>query len=125
MTLLSKNVMVLGGLIIVMILGFVLTKLGKPYNGFVFNIHKLVALGIIVLTVIHVRKHLVVADAGALMVVMMILMIVCTIALFATGAMLSIGKIDQVLLRNIHLPTSISLLISTVVFVMMLLKKVS
>lgn len=115
--------LVIGGLVIVMIMGLILAKLGRPYNGFVFNIHKLLALATIVWTFIMIRNHLIVAQAGSLMIILLVIMTICVIALFATGAMLSIGKIDQSLLKNIHLPLSLLLSVSTLAFVIMFLKK--
>ena len=38
--------------------GFWVSKLGKPYNGVLFNIHKLVALSGVVLTILKVRASI-------------------------------------------------------------------
>ena len=43
-----------GGLfILTLVFGFWVSRLGKPYNGVLFNVHKLIALGALVVTAIQ------------------------------------------------------------------------
>ena len=80
--------------------GFWLSKVGKPYNGALFNIHKLIALGAVVFAVIQISKTGV--TGPPLLVVAFIAVGLCVVALFASGALMSIGKLDYTLTLTIH-----------------------
>lgn len=82
--------------------GFILSHLGKPYRGLWFNVHKLLALGAVVFMVIRVLKLLKSMDAGSLAIVMLVLAAISIIALFASGTLISLGKMDDVLMLWIH-----------------------
>ncbi len=83
--------------------GFWLSSLGKPYNGIIFNLHKLVALAVVIVTAIQVTKTLkLAADPQALVVILLVLAGACIVALFATGALLSLGKLEYGLMLFIH-----------------------
>lgn len=96
--------MLLPGVLFILVVGvgFWVSWLGKPYNGILFNIHKLGALAALVLSVLsiinfdlpEIHKNLIVGllAAGALGVV----------ALFATGAIMSIQEYQNLLLRRVH-----------------------
>lgn len=102
-------------LISVISTGFILSRLGRPYNQFIFNLHKLIALTAIVFTVIYMRGQHLLSDAGLVTTIAIVIAVLSIAALFVTGALLSIGKIDQTLLNRIHLPTAIALTCSLVV----------
>jgi hypothetical protein len=76
--------------ILTLIFGFWLSKAGKPYNGILFNIHKLIALGTVILTVIRVYNIFKIMNLGILIVVLLVVVGICVIALFASGAFMSI-----------------------------------
>ena len=80
--------------------GFWLSKVGKPYNGALFNVHKLIALGAVVFAVIQISKTGVVGLP--LLLVAFIAVGLCVVALFASGALMSIGKLDYTLTLTIH-----------------------
>ncbi|HVN54917.1 MAG TPA: hypothetical protein VMT46_11355 [Anaerolineaceae bacterium] len=75
---------------------------GKPLNGAIFNLHKLIALAGVVLTVLQVVRGLKGAEVQAPVVGLLVLAAVCVVALFATGALMSIGKVDYSWMRTIH-----------------------
>jgi hypothetical protein len=82
--------------------GFLLSRLGKPYNGLVFNLHKLTALAAVVLGSIQTYNLM---QGSAVQPVLLVLAAVCIleiIALFATGALMSIGKLPHAPLLLIH-----------------------
>ncbi len=87
-------------IILTLVFGFWLSKVGKPYNGALFNIHKLIALGAVVFAVIQISKTGV-ADSP-LLVVAFVVIGLCIVALFASGALMSIGKLDYTLTLTIH-----------------------
>ncbi|PKN93995.1 MAG: hypothetical protein CVU44_06225 [Chloroflexi bacterium HGW-Chloroflexi-6] len=82
--------------------GFWLSHLGKPYNGILFNIHKLVALGAVIVAISQLFKMITVANPISLVVVFLILAAICTLVLFASGALMSAGKLDYTLMLTIH-----------------------
>ena len=87
-------------LALTVVFGFWLSHAGKPYNGLLFNIHKLVALGCVVLAAIQFSKTLH-ASAWQLVVVLAVAAL-CVVALFVSGALMSAGKLDYVLMLSIH-----------------------
>lgn len=82
--------------------GFWLSNAGKPYNGILFNIHKLIALGAVIIAVVQLTQMLKTASASAVIVALLVLAAICVIALFASGALMSAGKLDYGLMLTIH-----------------------
>ena len=92
-----------GGLfILTLVFGFWLSRLGKPYNGILFNVHKLIALGAVVVTAIQMVKLLRGMETQALVIVLLVVAALCVIALFASGALMSAGKLEYNLMLAIH-----------------------
>lgn len=83
-----------------LVFGFWLSHAGKPYNGFLFNVHKLIALGAVVLAGMQFYKMLHAFDG--LLAVLLLLLALCVIALFTSGALMSAGKLDYALMLTIH-----------------------
>ncbi len=82
--------------------GFWLSVLGKPYNGLLFNIHKLVALGAVVFAVIQTYNLLQSANIQFVVIALAAVSVLCIIALFATGALMSIGNLPHAPLLTVH-----------------------
>jgi len=82
--------------------GFWVSHVGKPYNGLLFNVHNLIALGAVIATVIQLTKLLKGADALALIIVSLVVAALCVIALFASGALMRMDKLDYVLMLTVH-----------------------
>jgi hypothetical protein len=80
--------------------GFWLTHAGKPYNGLLFNAHKLIALGCVVFFGIQFSKTIHAPDG--LLIALLAVSALCVIALFASGALMSAGKLDYALMLTIH-----------------------
>lgn len=81
--------------------GFWLSKLGRPYHGVLFNVHKLVALGTIIL--IAVRTYgLWKPEPQPAIIICLILAVFGVIALFVSGAFLSIGNMQYAVVKMIH-----------------------
>jgi predicted CDP-diglyceride synthetase/phosphatidate cytidylyltransferase len=83
-----------------LVFGFWLSHAGKPYNGFLFNVHKLIALGAVVLAGMQFYKMLHTFDG--LLAVLLLLLALCVIALFTSGALMSAGKLNYALMLTIH-----------------------
>ena len=82
--------------------GFWLSRSGKPYNGLVFNIHKLIALAAVVVTAIQTFNALRVIEAQPILIVLLIVIGLCAVALFMTGALMSANKPAHDRLLTIH-----------------------
>jgi hypothetical protein len=85
-----------------LVFGIWLSNAGKPYNGLLFNIHKLIALGAVVVTASQIYKILKDLEPQALIVILIIATGVCIIALFASGAFMSIGNLNYQVMKLIH-----------------------
>jgi hypothetical protein len=81
--------------------GLWLSRLGKSYNGILFNFHKLIALGVVIFTVVQFSKTMNIANSP-LLIVMLIVAGLCVVALFANGALMSLGKLDYDFTLTIH-----------------------
>jgi hypothetical protein len=88
--------------LLTIVFGFWLSKLGKPYHGALFTIHKLLALGAVVAVGVQLFRTLERTDTHAVLIILLALAMVCVIALFASGALMSQDKLDYNLLRTIH-----------------------
>jgi len=88
--------------ILTLIFGFWLSKAGKPYNGILFNIHKLIALGTVILASMRVYNVLKIMDSIVLIIVLLVITAICVIALFASGAFMSIGDQNYRTMKAIH-----------------------
>lgn len=92
-----------GGLLVVTLaFGFWVSNAGKPYNGILFNIHKLAALAAVVLAVIQLVKVMKPIQTPVLVVLLLVAAALCVVALFASGALMSAGKLDHAIMLLIH-----------------------
>jgi hypothetical protein len=80
--------------------GFWLSHVEKPYNGLLFNMHKLIALGSVALAGIQLSKRLYAPDL--LLIALLTVSVLCVIALFVSGALMSAEQSDYTLMRTIH-----------------------
>jgi hypothetical protein len=110
-------------LLLTLIFGFWLSSSGKPYNGILFNIHKLIALGAVIAAGIQLAKVLRGADSLALVITLLVLAGICVIALFATGTLLSIEKMDYRLVLTIHQIATATLVIAVGLVAYLLVRK--
>jgi hypothetical protein len=100
------------GFILTVVFGFWLSKLGKPYNSILFNFHKLIALGTVIVTAMQVHKILNLMDAQFLVVVLFIVAMICVVILFASGAFLSIGNMNYNVMKIVHATVAVLLVIA-------------
>mgnify|MGYP000471753022 CR=1 FL=1 len=102
MTILSRFVIPEGVFILTLAFGFWLSRSGKPYNGLLFNLHKLVALAAVIVAVVQLAGILKGADLPALSIALLALAALGVVSLFVSGALMSAGKLDHALLHTIH-----------------------
>jgi hypothetical protein len=88
--------------VLTLVFGFWLSHSGRPYNGPLFNIHKLAALAAVIVTAVQLSRMLGNADSPSLLIILLVLAALCVVALFASGALMSAGKLDYALMRAIH-----------------------
>ncbi len=102
MNILTRFVTPALALFLTLAFGFWLSKVGKPYNGILFNVHKLVALGTVVVAAIQIYNMLKEMQAPSLLTILLVLLALCVVALFASGAFLSIGNLNYQTMLTIH-----------------------
>ena len=90
-----------GLLLLIIVLGFVLQKSGRPYSDLVMGVHKLIALGLVVILTIFFYQFLKISPQGFLFYALLVLGILSVLALFISGGLLGLGKIE-VLMRLLH-----------------------
>jgi len=110
-------------LLLTLVFGFWLSHSGKPYNGFLFNIHKLIALGTVVILIFQLSKTLKNAGSPAMIIAFLIVAGLCVVALFASGALMSMGKLDFTLTLTIHRIAPAFLVISMALAVYLLVRE--
>ncbi len=82
--------------------GIWLSLTGKPLSGVIFTLHKLIALAAVILTGIQITRSLHGVVTHASLISLLFLAALGVVTLFATGAMMSIGKVNYNLLRTAH-----------------------
>ena len=100
--------------------GFWVSWIGKPYHALLFNIHKLVALGGVILGSIRIFKLDPLAEFPLLVVGLLGVAAVCVITMFATGAVMSIKEEETRLVKTIHQisPFLITVLVGLAVYLL-------
>ena len=100
--------------LLTLVIGFWLSNAGKPYNGILFNIHKLIALGAAILTAVQLFTALKNTDIQVVPILLIVVAVVSVIALFATGALMSMDKMSYQAMLTIHRVAPILAAVATV-----------
>jgi hypothetical protein len=82
--------------------GLWLSRAGKPLNAAVFTVHKLIALAAVVVTALQTYKALTIPEAEPIIIALIVVIGLCVVALFATGALMSADKPGYRSLLTIH-----------------------
>jgi hypothetical protein len=90
------------GILLTLVFGFWLSRRGRPYNGLLFNIHKLVALATVLLSGMAVFQLLKGKDAAAGVIILVAIATASVIVLFASGAFLSANKGEYRVMKSVH-----------------------
>ena len=88
--------------ILTLVFGFWLSRSGKPYHSLIFNIHKLIALAAVVVTAIRAFKALKIGVTQPILIELLIVIGLCAVALFVTGALMSAHKATGRATLTIH-----------------------
>lgn len=83
------------GFLLIFVLGYTLSRAGKPYPGLLFNLHKLIALAVLVLLVYTAARAHQAAPLGPLPVALTALAVLFFVATIATGGLVSTAKTIQ------------------------------
>jgi hypothetical protein len=89
-SILSKSIITGAFFLFILVSGYLLSRLGKPYNGLVFNIHKLVGLAagvFLIVTVVNAQKASPLQPAAILVIIVTALIF---LLLVAAGGLLSV-----------------------------------
>ncbi len=109
-------------LLLTLSFGFWLSHIGKPYHGLLFNLHKLLALGAVVLAAVQLGNTLKTVNASWLVIVLLGLAALCIVALFASGALMSMEKLDYALMLAVHRVAPGVLTLALLVIILMISK---
>jgi hypothetical protein len=82
--------------------GVWLSRSGKPLNAAIFTAHKLIALGAVIAAAVQTYNALNNAEIEAILIVLLIVIGLCAVALFVTGALMSANKPVYPTLLTIH-----------------------
>jgi len=93
--------------------GIWLSNSGKPLNALIFNIHKLIALGSVIFTVILIRNLLKDIEIKTVILTLIIVTGLFVLTLFISGALLSLGKPVNNIILTIHGVTPILTVVTT------------
>lgn len=88
--------------LLTLVVGFWLSHGGRPYNGALFNAHKLVALGAVIVAAVQLARVLKGAGSPGLIIFLLVVATICVVALFATGTLMSLGRMDYALMLWTH-----------------------
>jgi hypothetical protein len=103
--------------------GFWLSSSGRPYSGILFNVHKLIALGVVIVAVIQFVQVFKDTNPQAVGIALLVLGGVCAVALFATGALMSMGKLDDTVTLTIHRIASVAMVVAMAAAVYLLARE--
>jgi len=109
----------------IFVFGFWLSRSGKPYNGIIFTIHKLVALGAVIYLLTTVFKVPQAAFLNPTNTIFIALSVFCFLVLFVSGVLLSLDKAMPLIVVRLHHVTPYLALISTSASLYLLLVKSS
>ena len=82
--------------------GVWLSHAGKPYSSLLFNIHKLIALGAVIVTGVTVYQGRANVTIGSFTFTAVVATGLLFVALFVSGALLSIGQPDSAAILIVH-----------------------
>ena len=103
--------------------GVWLSYSGKPYNTLFFTIHKLIALVAVIFTAILIFNLFKNMEIKSFLISLIIVAGLSIVALFISGAFLSIGNVPYVLVKTIHIIAIFLALASTITVLYLLISR--
>jgi hypothetical protein len=114
----AKFILPAGVFLLTVASGFWLGHAGKPLNQAIFSIHKLIAMGAVIDTGVQIARIFQATEIQTSLLFLLIISALCVLVLFATGALMSIGKASYSLMQAIHAITPIPLVIAITALVL-------
>jgi hypothetical protein len=122
----TSKLIVIGLLLLFTLLsGVWVSNAGRPYHTGIFTIHKLIALGAVIFTVVTVQQLRIGMDTRTLAVGAIVVTGLLFLSLFASGALLSIGKPDHIAILMIHRVAPLLAVIATAATMVLLISSKS
>lgn len=90
MSILSKSIITGSFFLLILVSGYWLSHLGKPYNGIVFNLHKLIGLAAGIFLIVTVVRAGRVAPLGGIEIAVLAATVLVFVLLVAAGGLLSV-----------------------------------
>jgi hypothetical protein len=90
------------GFLLTLVFGFWLSRRGRPYNGLLFNIHKLIALASVILAATRIYQLLKPLDIQAPIAILLVISALSVVALFLSGALMSANQGEYRTIKLIH-----------------------
>lgn len=90
------------GFFLTLAFGLWLSRRGRPYNGLLFNIHKLVALGTVILAAMEIYRMSKVMDFESLVFILLVVTALSVVTLFLSGAFMSAHIGEYRVVKLIH-----------------------
>lgn len=109
-------------IVVTVIMGFILHKTGSPYNNLLFNVHKLLTVGFVILIVKKVISHLKFNDLDLLFLILITSSAIALITLMASGGFMSLNKHHKLMLTIHQVSTVIFLGCTTGIFYIIYIK---
>ncbi|MGE5374695.1 MAG: hypothetical protein ACM3XO_06515 [Bacteroidota bacterium] len=90
------------GFLLTLVFGFWLSHRGRPYNGLLFNVHKLIALASVILAAVWIFQLLKILDIQTPIAILLVISALSVVALFLTGALMSASRGEYRTMKLIH-----------------------
>ncbi len=100
--------------------GLRLSRAGKPLNAAIFTAHKLVALAAVIVGARQVLNVFKVMEIQPILIGLLVVVGLCAMALFVTGALMSLNRPGYDLLRTIHRIASPLAIVAAILALVML-----
>lgn len=89
--------------LLTLVSGVILSNLGKPFNTVIFTIHKLVALGAVIVTAVNIYNLCKAVDIHVLYLAVFVVTGLLFLALIVSGALLSFDNpVPRIIALRIH-----------------------
>ena len=109
-------------LLLTILSGIWLSNLGRPLNGWIFNIHKLIGLAGVIFMGMAIHNLCKTVENSGIIISLIIISGLFFLALFITGAFLSFEKPPPGIVKVIHTVFPVPAIISAIVLIYLLIK---
>ena len=108
-------------LVLTVVTGIVTSNRGKPYPNLLFWFHELLAFSLTFYTLFFIIGLLRMASVELALILLLLVGGLSIVALFVSGALISMGRISQDLASTIHSIASILMIVTIGIFLLMMI----